>query len=81
MVSMFCFTLGGFDGKLFYMSSNEYVSMSFFIVFESVMAVMLLNLFIAVVTDSYTQVSNWTVPSGLTIIAWAHKQCCTGDAR
>ncbi|GMH44243.1 hypothetical protein BSKO_12177 [Bryopsis sp. KO-2023] len=56
LVSMYCFMLGGFDVKLFYMGSNELVSVSFFLLFESVMAVMLLNLLIAIMTDSYSKV-------------------------
>lgn len=53
---MFYFMLGGFDVKLFYMGSNETISVAFFLIFESVMAVMLLNLLIAVMTDAYSKV-------------------------
>ena len=56
IVSMFSFMLGGFETDSFYRSRQPGVVISFFVVYEFVMAIMLLNLLIAIMTDSYSKV-------------------------
>ena len=61
---MFSFMLGGFDTDIFYDTTNPkpIVSVAFFVLYEAVMAIMLLNLLIAIMTDSYSKVTLFSVP-------------------
>lgn len=58
IVTMFSFMLGGFDTNVFYDAQNPdpIISVTFFVMYEAVMAIMLLNLLIAIMTDSYSKV-------------------------
>lgn len=58
IVTMFSFMLGGFDTNIFYKEQDPKpaVSVLFFVTYEAVMAIMLLNLLIAIMTDSYSKV-------------------------
>ena len=53
---MFAFMLGGFQFEVFYNSENEGAAVVFFLIYESIMAIMLLNLLIAIMTDAYGKV-------------------------
>jgi len=66
VVSMFSFMLGGFHFEIFYEGKhNKAAAIVFFIIYESVMAIMLLNLLIAIMTDSYGKVGRrWVLISG-----------------
>lgn len=61
---MFAFMLGGFHFEVFYRSKNNVAAVIFFLVYESIMAIMLLNLLIAIMTDSYGKVTlhTWQLP-------------------
>jgi len=58
IVTMFSFMLGGFDTNIFYENHDPdpIISVAFFVTYEAVMAIMLLNLLIAIMTDSYSKV-------------------------
>lgn len=56
IVSMFSFMLGGFDFHVFFKSKNPEAAVCFFVLYEFIMAIMLLNLLIAIMTDSYSKV-------------------------
>lgn len=59
IVSMFAFVLGGFHFEVFYESQNKGAAIVFFLIYQSIMAIMLLNLLIAIMTDSYGKVSTF----------------------
>lgn len=56
IVSMFTFMLGGFDFHVFFESKHAVIAIIFFAVYEFLMAIMALNLLIAIMTDSYSKV-------------------------
>ncbi|GMH40202.1 hypothetical protein BSKO_08106 [Bryopsis sp. KO-2023] len=56
IVSMFSFMLGGFDFHVFFESRHAVAAVCFFVLYEFIMAIMLLNLLIAIMTDSYSKV-------------------------
>lgn len=56
IVSMFSFMLGGFETSIFYKAKNSEVAVVFFVLYESVMAILLLNLLIGIMTNSYAKV-------------------------
>eukprot|EP00210_Caulerpa_lentillifera_P005001 g4775.t1 len=72
IVSMFSFVLGGFHFDVFYKSQNKAAAIIFFLIYQSIMAIMLLNLLIAIMTDSYAKVMDdeklWNLCSKAQII-------------
>lgn len=66
---MFSFVLGGFQFDVFYESENAVAVIIFFVIYESIMAIMLLNLLIAIMTDSYGKVE---------LLDGKQKELCSG---
>ncbi|GMH44122.1 hypothetical protein BSKO_12056 [Bryopsis sp. KO-2023] len=56
VVAMFSYMMGGFHFELFYDSSRSTAVIIFFLIYESIMAIMLVNILIAIMTDSYSLV-------------------------
>lgn len=56
--TLFSFMLGGFEVDVFYDENgpDPSVTIPFFVLYESVMSIVLLNLLIAIMTDSYSKV-------------------------
>ena len=76
VVTMFSFMLGGFDTDIFYDTKDPdpIISVAFFVLYEAVMAIMLLNLLIAIMTDSYSKVRRISTAKNA-------NKCCIGDGR
>jgi hypothetical protein len=64
--TMFSFLLAMFDYNVFYSSTNPSAAMALFIIFEFVMNVMMLNIMIASMTNSFSKV---TADEGLRFLA------------
>lgn len=62
IVTMFCFMLGDFDFSRFYDSHNPVAGIILMLVYESVISILLLNLLVAMMFDSWTTVRLWHVP-------------------